>query len=387
MAQYSHFLEQQLNPDEIGLKRKEFLKKISKLRGDRDVLVFASALSKRENIMIDYSDIVPFQDQLMNLHGESIDIIIETPGGFSEVVEDLVRLVRNKYEKVGIIIPGYAKSAGTIFAMAGDEILMGSASSLGPIDAQISTQGKSISAEAHLEGLNKIKKEVEETGKLNLAYIPMLERLTAGEIQFYDNALKFAKTLVKKWLTQYKFKYWTTHESSGKIVTEEEKESRAEEIANKLCSHSDWLTHNKSISLQDLKDMKLEIIDYSKNNELNEAILGYYSLLRIFFDITSVYKIYETIDTQIYRFSDQLKNKVFQNMPTQNAQVLIEYSCMFCKKVSKIQANLDTPSQLSPGCVEFPVTDNIFVCPQCKTKNNLLPLRIDIENKTSKKIV
>jgi ClpP class serine protease len=60
--------------------------------------------------------------------------------------------------------------------MAGDEILMGTGSALGPIDAQIGqTNGKRFSAHAFLEGFKKIKEEVAATGKLNPAYIPSLQ--------------------------------------------------------------------------------------------------------------------------------------------------------------------------------------------------------------------
>ena len=189
MGFYSEYLDKHLNFDQITRERKKHLKRISRIRGGRDVLVYASDLTKgNAAISIDYSDLLPFQDQLANLKGKSIDIILETPGGFAEVVEDLVKLVRNKYEKVGIIVPGYAKSAGTIFAMAGDEILMGSMSALGPIDAQIVANNKRFSAEAFLEGFDKIKKEVIKEGKLNPAYIPILQNISPGEIQHCKNA-------------------------------------------------------------------------------------------------------------------------------------------------------------------------------------------------------
>ena len=134
MGTYEKYLKRFKNFDEISQERKNTLAKISKIR-DSDILVIASDLSKnRAPITIEYSDLLPIQDQLENLSGNAIDVILETPDGVGEVVEDIVRMIRSKYEKVGMIIPGYAKSAGTIFAMAGDEILMGKGSALGPID-------------------------------------------------------------------------------------------------------------------------------------------------------------------------------------------------------------------------------------------------------------
>ena len=41
-------------------------------------------------IGIDYDDRKHFFDQINNLKGKKIDIILETPGGYAEIVEDLV---------------------------------------------------------------------------------------------------------------------------------------------------------------------------------------------------------------------------------------------------------------------------------------------------------
>ncbi|MBP7751856.1 MAG: hypothetical protein KA323_14300, partial [Planctomycetes bacterium] len=140
----------------------------------------------------------------------------------------------------------WAKSAGTIIAMAGDEILIEFASALGPIDAQMTWQGKVFSADALLKGMEKIKREVDATGTLNRAYIPMLQALSPGELESAKNALDFAKKLVSDWLVKYKFKNWRTHSRSGKTVTKAEKRARASEIAGKPCNHKKWLTHGRS---------------------------------------------------------------------------------------------------------------------------------------------
>lgn len=65
-----------------GKRKKNQLKIISRLRGNRDLIVYSSDLTNKTQapISIDYSDILPFKDQLNNLSGNSIDIIIETPG-------------------------------------------------------------------------------------------------------------------------------------------------------------------------------------------------------------------------------------------------------------------------------------------------------------------
>jgi len=166
MGIYTDYMNQRLSFEQITAERKRQLKMISTLR-QRDILVYASDMGKSSApISILPNDLLPFQDQLSYVKSKDVDILLETPGGIAEVVEDMVELIRGKYERVGIIIPGTAKSAGTIFSMAGDEILMGETSSLGPIDAQVPNNGKRFSADAFLDGLEKIKQEVLTTGKL-----------------------------------------------------------------------------------------------------------------------------------------------------------------------------------------------------------------------------
>ena len=196
MGIYSEYLQESMNFDELEAERKAQLKRIEEIRG-RDVLVYAANLSPqlRAPISIEYADLLPINDQLANLSGDALDLLIETPGGSGEVAEDIVKLLRGKYEDVAAIVPGAAKSAGTLVVMACDEILMEAASALGPIDAQIVWQGKQFSAEALLEGLKAIQDEVTKDGKLNLAYVPILNQISPGEIQGAKNALNFAQAL------------------------------------------------------------------------------------------------------------------------------------------------------------------------------------------------
>ncbi len=146
MGIYGDYLNRALAFDfqQLAAERKAQLARIAEARG-RDVLVFAADCNKQHlETSIGYWDVLPINDQLANLNGAALDLIVETPGGSGEIVEQLLRLIRNKYDDLAIIVPGQAKSAGTIMAMmaAEQEILMGEASALGPIDAQLFWQGK-----------------------------------------------------------------------------------------------------------------------------------------------------------------------------------------------------------------------------------------------------
>lgn len=204
MSAYSEYLNRpdfqpfMLNVDALVKERKDQLRRISKLRGGRDILVFAADLTKQVPglpVGIGYPDLLPISDQLSTLTGQRLDLILETPGGLGEVAEEIVRLVRGQYVDFAVIVPGWAKSAGTIMTMAADEILMGPTSALGPIDAQVAWQGKQFSADALLAGFEKIKEEVQKTGVLNKAYIPILQNLSPGELEDADNALSSPQSL------------------------------------------------------------------------------------------------------------------------------------------------------------------------------------------------
>lgn len=81
MGRYADYLTTLGGFDEIQTTRKGMLSEISSLRGGRDILVIASSLSSpNAPTGIDYTDLLPVQDQLENLSGGAIDIILETQG-------------------------------------------------------------------------------------------------------------------------------------------------------------------------------------------------------------------------------------------------------------------------------------------------------------------
>ncbi|MEE8403473.1 MAG: hypothetical protein V3R93_06940 [Candidatus Hydrothermarchaeaceae archaeon] len=282
---------------------------------------------------------------------------------------------------MAFIVPGMAKSAGTIIVMSGDDILMEPVSSLGPIDAQLFWQGKQFSADAFLEGLKKIKKETDEEKALNRAYIPILQNISPGDIQHAENALKFAETLVTNWLEKYKFKNWLKHSSSGKPVTDDERKQRAEEIAGELCKHSRWFTHARSIKIKDLEEMRVKITDYSKNADLHDAIRRYYILLRMSFD-SNTYKVFETVDSQVYRF---LIPPASQSM-TIGEKTIAGLLCRKCNTEFKIQFNFKKGVKLEEGCFKYP-SDDIFRCPSCGEQHNLSEMRRQLELQAKKEVV
>ena len=97
MGVYSEYLNRGMSFEDLTAERKVQLRRISESRGGRDVLVYASdlnpnAIKSQAPLLINYADLLPFNDQLSNLNNRAIDLILETGGGYGEVAEDIVRL-------------------------------------------------------------------------------------------------------------------------------------------------------------------------------------------------------------------------------------------------------------------------------------------------------
>lgn len=394
---YSEYLNRNLDVNQIMEERKIQLKRISQLREDRAILVYAADFRKA-NIApthINSLDLLAINDQISVLDGDRLDFILETPGGFGDAAEDIVKLIRNKFQEVNIIVPGTAKSAGTIIAMAGDDILMEPMSALGPIDAQISYQGKQFSAEAFIKGLDDIKEEVIKEKGLNQAYVPILQAISPGEIRNAQNAMEFARVLVREWLVKYKFKNWTRRARNNEEITPEERNARASAIADKLSQHNEWLTHARSIKIEDLRQMELLITDYSDNEELADAIRRYYILLQLTFEKSNIYKIYETPDSQIINQvtiqnapppQQLIPGQIIPQLPKNIKTLDVDMNCGVCGTTNKFQARFTKTEPLKPGFKNFPAT-NKFRCLNCQAENDMTNARNQIEKQFSKKIV
>lgn len=91
---------------------------------------------------VDRVDTLGFVDMLHNVTpGDPIDLMLHTPGGDVDAAEKLITLVRSATGEDGqlrIIVPDYAKSAGTLMALGANSIVMSDSSELGPIDPQVS---------------------------------------------------------------------------------------------------------------------------------------------------------------------------------------------------------------------------------------------------------
>ena len=245
-----------------------------------DVLVFSGAF----NTGIENEFLAIVEDLKLSSTVNKIYIVLTTSGGSASVVERYVSILRKHYREVNFIVPDYAYSAGTIFCMSGDNILMDYFSVLGPIDPQVlNREGRWVAALGYLDKINELLKKA-KADNISQAEFLILQNFDLAELRGYEQARDFSIALLKKWLVKYKFKNWTRHRTDknklGQPVTQQEKVYRAEEIAKTLSDNKRWHTHGRPIHIDALKEIKLEVEDYSDKIELRSLIREYYELMR-----------------------------------------------------------------------------------------------------------
>lgn len=215
-----------------------------------------------------------------------IFIVLTTGGGSAAVVERYVNILRNHYIEVNFIVPDYAYSAGTIFCMSGDSIFMDYFSVLGPIDPQIQNrEGKLVAALGYLDKINELLEKA-RNNSLSQAEFMILKDFDLAELRGYEQAKDLTIDLLEKWLVKYKFKNWNTHRTDSaklhKPVTDDEKVQRAKEIADQLSNNNKWKSHGRPINIEALRELRLEIDDYTNNVERRKLIRDYYELVSDF---------------------------------------------------------------------------------------------------------
>lgn len=385
MSYLKEYLSKNLTADQVIIELNDLIRKYNDIRKTY-LIIFASAMNKKvDGIQLEQEDYYVIRDLLMENKNTSLDFFIQTPGGRGETAEEIVEHLRVKYEKVSFVIAGEAKSAGTIMALSGDEILMTETGSLGPIDAQVQVGRTIVSAYDYTEWITEKRTEAEEKKELNLFDKIMIAQINPGELKGIEHMLEYAQDLVEKWLAIYKFKNWATHSTTSLPVTEEEKKAKAREIAKLLCKHSHWRSHGRSISRDRLEEIGLQIINVDKDAALAEIVYRIHMLIRLYFDMTPVYKIFITADNRV--FKQATKGVGVKGLP----KILeIDYECGKCKKLKKYYASFvklsasEKSEMQGKGRNSLPKS-LIYKC-NCGFQEDLSNIKNDLEAKTGAKL-
>lgn len=286
--------------DLVGELRKG-MAEIEKIR-NRPCVCYVSNVVRQVNasVSIDDSDNLPFNEMIATIPIEikKIDVILVTPGGSGQQVAKFVNTLRPRFEEVGFILLDKAMSAGTIFIMSGDEIIMNDLSHFGPIDPQVRNRnGEFVPAQS----LQTLISEIQSRGDAAIkkgqnppwADLQILRSIDPKEIGASINASQYSIQLVEEYLHNFKFKTWVKHSSTNAEVTVDEKRTRANEIASLLCNHGKWKHHGHAITRNVAWDVcKLEITHSDSIDNMTRAMRRLWALLYWSFENTTFAKVF-----------------------------------------------------------------------------------------------
>ena len=105
------------------------------------------------------------------VRGSNVALLIESPGGSAHDAFKIARLFQRRTAQFVTIVPCYAKSAATLLALGGHELILGHDAELGPLDVQL------------------LDPDREKVGSA-LDAVQALERLNAFSLTAIDQAMK-----------------------------------------------------------------------------------------------------------------------------------------------------------------------------------------------------
>ena len=265
------------------------------------------------SISIDDSDDLPFDEMIKSVPAEvkQIDIVLVTPGGSAQTVSRFVNKLRPRFDEVTFILLNKCMSAGTIFVMSGNEIVMKSDSYIGPIDPQTpSKTGGYVPAQSILTLVEDIKERGEDLIKQgkqpSWSDMVLLKNIDPKELGNAISASNYSISLVKEYLENYKFKNWLRHSDGQTPVTPKEKKIRAEEIAKLMCDHSKWLSHGHSITREAAWNVcKLKITHSEDIQGLDRVLRRMWALVYWMFENTLITKIFISENYALFRNGKQ----------------------------------------------------------------------------------
>jgi hypothetical protein len=282
-------------PDLDGVRRDK-MKAVSE-HTQRPLIVYAvdflnagKAQAVGPEINLDWSDKEGFIEAIQDIEGDSVDILLHSPGGLAEAADSIVDIIRRKFKHVRFIVPNMAKSAATMLALSGDEILMDIASELGPIDPQFTFRkgdGSIVTAPAQaiIDQFEAAQKSIAKDPKILAPWLPILQQYGPSLYQQAKNAIELSKDLVKEWLIEYM------------LMNDPAKGRRAGNIARYLSNHNNFKSHAKRVGLRELREVKalkpIKALDMSEDTDLQNKIWGLYHAISLTFGMTAAYKIFE----------------------------------------------------------------------------------------------
>jgi hypothetical protein len=271
-----------LGPDLDGI-RLGYINALRAISG-RAVIVYASGWLGKSGfndtaLTVEPDDVHALMECCNGVEERDLDLIIHSPGGSAEAAEQMLNYLRTQFDNIRCIVPLQAKSAATMLALGGDEIVMGLHSELGPIDPQILIpvpEGQRFApAHAILRDFDRAKKEIAEDVAVLPAWTPILRGYSGGLLEFCTQQIKLSQEIVAGWLERYMLHSW---DDPAPLAL------RISEHFGSEASYDRFRTHGRPIRIEELRQLQgLKVMVLEDDQHLQDAVLSIYHALDLTF--------------------------------------------------------------------------------------------------------
>lgn len=269
--------------NEARYQRQELIKRIQ-VQTQHRLICYVAGSSPQ--CMIQPDDTLPFVDLLHNVHqGENLGLLLHTIGGSVDVAEKLMRLVRSSIGQdadLRIIVPEFAKSAGTVMVLGADSVVMSDTSELGPIDPQLrfaDSRGnlRLHSVQNYLDAYREHYDKITEDPN-NVPARIMLGKIDPDTVAFCEAVMARARQSAESLLMHGMFR------KGGNIT----------QTVGELLDTKRWLSHSQMISSADAQDPRigLRVEHLQQNDDLWQNYWRLYCLQSL--AIADNQKLYES---------------------------------------------------------------------------------------------
>ncbi len=283
-------------PDFDAFRREKYVA-VEKVTG-RPLIVYATDFLNKDklkasggDVEIDLTDRDAFIEVTQALTDKAVDVIIYSPGGLPDAADSIVQILRSKFEHVRFIIPSVAKSAATMIALSGHELVMEHNAELGPIDPQFRlTKPDNTStispAQAIIDQFDKAQDVIGKDPKKLAAWIPILQQYGPSLYQQCLNAIDLSKRYVFEWLQTGIFK---PKDQAGAAAAA----AAAKKVVDYLGDHNQFKSHGARVGFEELRKQGLPVRLLNEDKPLHDAVMTVYHALLITFGGTGAYRISE----------------------------------------------------------------------------------------------
>ena len=266
----------------FDITRRKYLKRLSEYTKRNVIAYYSSWLNKRpvQNLDINDADMEGFMNCVHSMDCTlGLDLILHTPGGSPVAAEAIVEYLRKKFRSdIRVIVPHLAMSAGTMIACSARKIIMGTQSSLGPIDPQFN----GIPAYNIMSEFQEAKDDLLKNPANAPYWAIKLQQYPAAFMKTAIDAIKLSTELVREWLGSCMF---DSHSPEDIPIIDK--------IVANLNEHEASKVHNRHFGIDFCREIGLKVDLMEDDNKLQDLILSVHHAYVITFDATQSIKIIE----------------------------------------------------------------------------------------------